>query len=517
MSNLALGQTVWNRLFREMGLFCAVVKDLRDKERKLNSRRNRIQIVVLDGNLSVEANPCSNWKLTGLKIGTNTDEDGFLWVRITKDAPGGGQGTVDLYKAAGGGGGNKVATGSATYGNLLTFAASNSSGVGGTVSLGTVSASEANDNHQLQVFPDWPLRAPVVWDGSVSEDPDSTKIFLDTLKSAERNVQGAIAAVLNGFTQWLQGRWADLLVSGASDPMDATTTVAGGLVSTTYVGLLEDGRADMHDETTPAAQTVVRNYVTGAGGVFDANNQGQGAFATPSVDEWAGNGVVTCVCVDPTVGSEQFVVTFKDSVTGITTQALNNLQVKQLYSDPSIGIHGALLTRTLAFDAGDATNFATAADYTITGETPSNTNDGTLYMKIVVGVIDATKWKIQFFSASTYASSSLVAQTDEGAANAVVGINQYAGKGITGTAKIGSAPAANSTRTLKLQTFRTINLNGVPDKFTVALTVNTRGEFTDRIAELFRYHLNSAVAGAQTINEGYARAGTFPAYSVRDA
>lgn len=504
MSNLGLGQTTWNRVFREFGLQLAQRRELVDLQRKYSTRYNRTQVREFnDVNAST-----SLWTFSGVKIGTNTDEDGFVYVRITDGAPN----TVDVYKAAGGAGGDKVATGTGADGATVTLAAANSSGLTGTVKLATIGANETNDLHKLQLFPDWGLRADVVWDGTVADDADSKKIFLDTLPRVESQILGAISLIDLQITQWLAGRFADLMQSGQTKPIVDNTTNDGGVVSTGFAGVLEDGRLNMADETTPAAQKVVENTVTAAAGVFDAANTGQGTINSPSLMEWAGQGTITGICDDDTVGSETFVLTFKDSTTGAITNAKFVAQVGKLYSDPVIGIAGLLISRTLSFDTGDTNNFATAADYTIDGITPGNTNDGVLYMKLAAGTVDPAKFVIKFYKSSSYASSSLVAVTEEGAANASVGINYRGNSGLSGTAKIGSSPTAGNTRTLNINTFRTENSNNVPDKWTIAVTVSSRGEFADGVAKAFRYRLNSVASGSETIDEGYVRAGTYPAY-----
>jgi len=511
MSNLALGQTAWNRFFRELGMWLAPIKCLRNESRRFNAKRNRIQVFELGDT----ASSTSLWTLAGVKIGTNTDEDGFLYVRITDESPGAGQATVNVYKAAGGSGGDLVATGSGANGATISLTASNSSGLTGTVKLGTVGASESNDVHRLQVFPDWGVRAPVVWDGTVAQDPESNRVFLAALPRAEAQIENAIAQLEAGLRAWLANRWAILMQSGQSSPINTSTDLTDGLVETTYIGLLEDGRVNMRDETTPAAQTIVKNAVSAGAGSFDSQNQGQGAMSAPSMEEWAPSATYRFECTDSTIGAEKFAVSAIDSATGETTRAQNELQIGATFSDPLLGIRSALLTRTLTVTGGSA-HFATAADHTFTGETKDNTNDGVLYTKVVAGTVDPAKFCIEFYKASTYGSNEIVGKTAEGAANATVAIAQRKTSGLGGSFKLGTAPVAGTTGNVNLNTFRTKNTNGVPDKFTVAVTVASRGEFADGIAQSFRYRLNSATSGAETIDDSYVSAGTFPAFEVRD-
>lgn len=513
MSNLALGQTTWNRFFRELGLWLAAIKALRNEARRFNAKRNRTQVFEINDTLS----STSEWTLTGVKIGTNTNEDGLLFVRITDETPGAGQATVDVYKTTGGGGGDKVATGSGANGATIALAAANSSGLTGTVKLATIGASESNDLHRLQVFPDWGLRAPVVWDNTVSTDPESNRIFLAALPRAESLVESAIAQMENGLRSWLATRWAQLMKSGQSEPITNDTTTTDGLVEVTYSGLLEDGRVNMRDETTPAAQTIVKNVVAAGAVSFDSQNQGAGAMSAPSMEEWAIPGTVRYECIDSTIGAEEFAVSIIDAVTGEATKSENALRINETFADPLLGIRAALLTRSIALPSGASTNFSTTmTDHNVTGETAENTNDGFLYLKVVAGTIDPAKFCVEFYKASSYGTDEIVGKTAEGAANATVAINERKTSGLGGTFKLGSAPAALGTGTLNLKVFKTKNTNGVTDKFEHAVTVTSRGEFQDGIAKSFSYALNSAASGAETLDDSYVSAGTFPAFEVRD-
>lgn len=513
MSNLALGQTAWNRFMRELGLWLAMLKCLRNESRRFNAKRNRTQILEINDTLA----STSEWTLSGVKIGTNTNEDGILYVRITDETPGAGQATVDLYKATGGGGGDKVATGSGANGATIALAAANSSGLTGTVKLAAIGASESNDLHRLQVFPDWGLRAPIVWDNTNTADPESNRIFLATLPRVESLVELGITQVENGLREWLATRWAQLMQSGQTSPIDTATELTDGLVEITYTGLLEDGRVNMRDEGTPAAQTIVKNVVASGAGSFDSQNQGAGAMAAPSMEEWARPGTLSFSCVDSTIGAEEFSAALIDAVTGEAIQSERNLRVKKTFADPILGVRAAVLTRSMALTSGISANFSTTmTDHNITGETADNTNDGVLYLKIVAGTVDPAKFCVEFYKASTYGTSEIVGRTDEGAANATVAINERKTSGLGGSFKLGSGPTAGHTGTLNLKVFKTKNTNGVPDKFEVAVTVTSRGEFQDHIAQSFQYALNSAASGAETIDDSYVSAGTFPAFEVRD-
>ena len=504
----------WKKLFREIGFYLGRLKKLRDAERYFSLKRARIQIVEEHD----DASSTSSWVLAGVKFGTNTDEDGIIYVRITDETPVGGA-TVNLYKAAGGGGGDLVATGNGANGATITLAASNSSGLTGTVVLGTVGASESDDRHRLRPFPDAIVQALTVFDGTEREHADLRRGIEGTCVASQNLMAAAITSWVAQTMLFLSTRWATFHRSGASGPVNNNPKNDDGLVTITYNGTLEDGRKNMVDETATAAQTLRKNVVAVAAPVQRADNQGLVTITTPSVSEWARPGTLTLTVDDDTIGSTRWVAYLKESVSDRVFDALNNVQIKREFADPVLGIRGLLISAKLTLDAGAANDFGTASPspHVITGETDSNTNDGVLYVKIVAGTINPALFKVQYYSGSSYGTSTLVAESDEGAANATPGINPKNSSGLGGTAKIGAAPTAGNTGTLNLNPPRRQgSASGVADSITIELTVTSRGEFQTRLADAFNYALNSATSGSETIPEGYATVGSFVPYETPD-
>lgn len=511
--NLGLTQTVWNRVSREMALWLAMEKVLTNEKRRYSTKRNRIQIRQIHNDNGFTG----AFRLTGVKIGVNTNEDGRLFVRIADETPGANQARVSLYKATGAGGGDLVAQGSANNSTTLTLAEQNSSGISGTVPIGVVSASEANDSHYLEVYPDWGLRARSIWDGSVNEDTDSLKAYMDMLPLQENAVNGQLANLKAAFSKWLGNRYKILMESGQTTPIEARTKPEDGAIITSFVGLLEDGRRNMADETSPAAQTIVKNVVAATAGTFPASNRGEGSADAPTVQEWAPIGTLKGVCsIDSAIGRELFDLSITDA-DGTTYVAENKLEVGEVFSDPKIGIFGLLVEHAYSFDAPDNNDFATVDDFDIENESASNTADGVLWLKIVAGTADPAKFSIEYYKSSSYDSGQLVGKTTEGAANAIVTIKQRNSSGLGGTCKIGDSPTAGETCELNLNPFRSSDDDGgVADEFTIEISSTSRGEFAECIARLFRYRLNSAASGAETIDDSYVSAGTFPAFDVLD-
>lgn len=85
-----------------------------------------------------DAGVLSAWVLTGVRPGFNTDTSFQLYVKLEDEVPGAGQARVSLYSDSARTA--LVAQGSAANGASCTLAEQNSSGLSGTVTLGTVSA-----------------------------------------------------------------------------------------------------------------------------------------------------------------------------------------------------------------------------------------------------------------------------------------------------------------------------------------------------------------------------------------
>lgn len=510
MSDLAKGQTAWNTLARELGFYLGAIKLWRDVERKHDLLRNRIQLV----GENLEPTIAVVQTLTGVVIGTNTDEDGLVYVDAV---PSGASQQLKLYKDSGYSSlvAQTAVTAVPTTGVALV--AQNSSGLGGTVDLldnSAYAAASAAKAWRVRVFPDLPRRADDLFDGTEVEHATLKRGAFDACLQARALALQAIAVWTAALTAFLATRWASFNRSSQSSPIQAEPINDQGAVSVQYVGLLEDGRDNMADETSPAAQTVLKRTVTAGSPTEDASNQGDGTMSAPTMEEWAQAGRITLVCVDATIGREQFAVTQTvDSAPGLSLAAASRLQVGRTFADPVLGIRSALLSRAIALTAGSTNDFAAGSNWSFSGESSSNTNDGVLYLKVIAS---GGSWYIEGYKASTYASDQKVFTSAVGATGATVVLSASNGSGLTGVGKIGSSPTTTNTGTLNLKTFRSQNTNGVPDKITIDVTASAGGEFQRRIAELFGYALNSA-SSSETLDDSYVSAGTFPPYVVTDA
>lgn len=514
MANLAKTQAAWTKFFTELGLLGCLVKVILDFKRRFSLTRARTQLVEFGDNAAA----ASAWTLSGVVIGTNTSRAGKIFIRRTDESPGANQVTFDLYKATGGGGGDKVATGSGNNGATITLSASNSSGLTGTVVAGTVTASDTTDTHYLYVVQDFVVRLRTVLDGSEPEHGRLDKRVRDALVAIESAAEDAFSAATSLILDFLALRGKTFAQSGTTTAIAADTSEDEGSIATVYTGVLESVRDAMEDDGTAGEQEVVKNAVTAASVSFDASNTGEFTMATPTMEEWARPGRLTCTCVSDSI-PERFSVCL--SVSGQddpaeTREASNELTVGRPFTDPKLGIRSALLLRALEItDPDSGANFnTTASNWSVSGESQENTDDGVIYLKVVAS---GGSWIVYGYSSSTRSSDTMVFETAAAAAGASTSIVATNGSGLSGTVKVGSAPTNNDTGSLDLHFAKVQNGAGVPDSFSSVVTVASRGEFQELVALLFDYALNSDTSGGETISDELLTAGSFPPYEVRDA
>jgi hypothetical protein len=500
MSNLARSQADWQKLFREFGIFLAPQRELRELAKRFDLGHTRTRVLELcDVNSST-----SGWKLSGAKIGVNTDPSGGLFVRIALGTPAAGQAQVSLFTAAGGAAQSLVASGSGVLGALVQLAPQNSSGLSGTVTLGQVTTSEADDKHRLLLFPDWAARMHAAFDGTEPEHGELLEAFMTALAAAETGIQNALTAFTTATDTYLESRWKDFQRSSQTTPVTKTTQDDQGAISIQASGLLEDGSDNMADEQTAGAQTVSRIAVTATPAVFDPTDQGKGVLSSFVLSQWARTGRITAVCTDATLGSEQFTLAQHRTETGDDVLAVNPLQIRRAYSDPNLGIQAAFLDRTVTLDQGSANDFGPVAAFSVQGETPRNTAAGKITLKVVAlpAAASGTNFLIQGFTSPSASPETQVFTTAPGAAGASVAITPTNSSGLSGTLVLGAKPTAANTGLLNLNSF------ALGDKFVVDVTVGVRGAFQDALALLYGYAISSDDPTKATIDDHYVTAGT---------
>lgn len=493
------------RLLRE-------VRDRFDKSRTQVRVINDVDANVGDGGIT----------LAGVDPGTNTLPNGRLYVRIS----GGGPYTVTLYKATGGGGGDAVASGSAAANATATLTASNSSGLTGTFDLASSVTAISDDLMQLEVVVDFPALLPKVFTQAddVDDDPDSVRVFQTAFATAAGQINSAIATIEQavaafgiGDTLNPTGRLNDFASSNETAlAAEAPKRDSSGNVSRVRTGIFHVLREAMADETTGSTQYVLKRVPSAAAGVAGSNNQGLGAIASHTPKENCQAGLLTLECVSDTIGSERFDGYFYIDGTDRKTP-VSGLQVGQTWSGPN-GLGPITLTRTLS-KTGDGSNteLAATSGFSVSGENANNTDDGTLYWTIVS---NGSNWDLSFYKSSSRAASKLVSKATNIATAGAFTSSAQNGSGLEIAGTIGSGPTTTTEGTLLLNPFRVENTSGVPDRFTITVTVAAGGGLVQTIlAEHFNSdgsYLNSTTSGSETVDDDYARANTFTAFAVED-
>lgn len=427
--------------------------------------------------------------------------------------------TVSLYTATGAGG--LVAQGIGAYPLAsLALTAQNSSGLSATVVVGSLSGSEAVDTHYLTVFIDFIAVSRAVFDGSQPEHGSLASDYRDALVATKAALVAQIDALQTVMTTFLGTRVRRTIGSGHLELINlATSSTPTGAITTDYSGVLEDLRADMADETSPAAQTILRSLLAAAGAVFAVTNDGQATLSGPSLTEFAHPGVITGTCVESTFGKEQFALSQAVTRTNSVLSAADVLTIDQAYASPDLGIAAMTLKRLLTLSSGSANDFGSMGSWILTGLASGNVDSNQrLYPKVIAGVIDPSKWIQQLYSASSRTSASLVAQSDEAASSATgVLLTEQNGSGLAGVVAIGSAPTAAHAGTIACNGFQKQNSSkNVADSWTVTISQTSVGEIQDLVRVLLSYQLNSA-SSSPTIPDGFAAAGTYVPFVVRDA
>lgn len=518
--NLAHTDAEWLRfLGRELGYaFFAPLRLLREVRDRFGDARTQV-LNLVDWNSNI-----SSITLSGVNFGTNCTTEGRLYVRIVAN---GGNWDCNIYKATGGGGGDLVATATnVAASGTGTLTASNSSGLTGSVTLGSSITAETNDRHQLLCFPDFRQMLSYIFTGtdSIEDDEASRKAALDAYDRIASKLDEAIAELLLGVNRWAISAPGNPVARGnkfgktqetglfADGPLDD----GSGTITRGRTGLFEWLRLAMGDEATGSTQDLVKRTPSAAAGVFSSANTGSGTVASHTPGQQCPASIWRFVCVDDTIGSEKFRTIISRTRTGddrVNTDS-SLLTIRKAWSGP-LGFGPITLARTYTKSGdGSNVNLATVASLTVVGETAQNTNAGVLYWKIES---NAANWDISFFNSSTLHSSTLVAKATNVATAAVFVAEPQNSSGLTVTWTVGSAPVTSTNSTLALNCFKTQNSQGVPDEFSVTVSVAASpGVYMSILADETNAALRGDTSGSESISDNYVKAGTFPPYAVLD-
>lgn len=517
MADLTKTQAQWTRFWTEIAMFLLELRISYEAWKRYTHERTQV-VVLGDGN---DATPAiAGLTLSGVVYGVNTTAAGEIIVRLTFDDP---DWDVVLYKATGGGSGNRIAQAQdVSAGGSADLSALNDSGVSGRVTLGANVSASSNDALRVLPFVDPKLRAPTVWDQADGVDQDATSrdthaAMLGQLAAAERSKQTAIVAALT--------RWA-VLQTNSTEPRGNTFLEADdralvtnsqatddGAVSISFGGFWQTLLEAMRDEST-ATQYVVKRTMAAAAGVFDSNNDGLGAVASHTPLERSTAGRYTFRCTrgadDGAVGEETFSGFFR-SEDGLLRFPVSGLRVGRTWQDK----RGATLTLTRTLSkTGDDSNevFVAATSAVVTGESSRWSDSGTYYW---VTTANGGNWDIDFYRSSGYGTTNLVASASNVATGQTFTAEARNGSSTSISWQLGGTESATSG-TLKLNPFKRRNSTGGADTFHVVVSETNAGVIQTLLAEVLAQRPNdtpaqvhSTTSGSETIPDALVTRGTY--------
>ncbi len=498
MPNLGQTQAWWKDTFT---MFCTLLSIAGSLRMTWFAYRNRRTLTKEEHEQALQF---SSWTFAGIDLGINTDENGQLYTNVTVVGP---NVTVDCYRDPAKAAGDRVLTGTVAFPGTITLAEVNDSNASGSVVVG---AAPVNDTDiVLTTIQDFPLRLANAFPVEDQETDDAATDLKALVK--ETFAEGA-RSNFEDFVDEIE----DYLTSGFADRVNAPEDVrADG--SITYemanddgvvtvdkeLGVLKHLRDSMNDETVAGAQTIKKNVVTFGSLVADADNVGTGALGTIAGRSHMFSGTLRVKCVDETGGTEGYSVTHelaepeKDGTSEIVGE--ETLTIKRSYADGFMGLSGFTLNRGTPVESGDAGNIL--ANYTTSGESSTNTNDGIIYWRVTR--LAGDNWQIDLFSDA--ARTLMVAQATTPGLVGVVNLtaNPTGGSGLSSTFDFDKAAAAAALGGVGNTQDSQINLKfgKEGDEYTIAVTNNKAGKIATLVGQLFHTDLNET-AGAPTIDDG---------------
>jgi hypothetical protein len=519
VTNLAKTQAQWTRfLGREFaGAFLAPIRELRELRDKFV--RERVQVWNIGDRASATPH-ITALTFTGVNYGTNTNTEGRLYVRFVAN---GGNWDVTFYTAASASGAVAHVTNVAAS-STTALTADNSSGLGGSITLGATITGDITDRHQVLIVQDYPARMPYIFTGvdSIEDDKFSRAAAEGAYATCAQKIQEAINALRVGVQKFMltdppgnpvgRGNEFNSTNATALSLDEAVPDQSSGNVSRRRTGLFPLIADNMSDEGTGGEQDVVRRVIAAGAGSFDADNSGQGTVASHTPREKTPVALWTFECVRGSdtgdLGREQF--SGSAQVTdGSQEPAIffSGLQVEKDWGGPR-GLGSIRLRRTYS-KTGDGSNLNLAAVTTglFSGENNSNTDEGILYWLVES---NASNWDFSFFKSSALTATTLVAKATNVATGAAINATAQNGSGLTVTWTAGSAPVDDTDGTVTCQPFLTENAAGKPDKFTITTSLTgTAGLIQELVGETFDAQLNSDTSGSESIPDNWAKQGTF--------
>ena len=444
--DLQAGQTFWTRLFQRLGVVSSVYQFLRRVRRELKDTAIRVEEYNDIGKY------LSQWVLSGVVLGENTDKNGLLYVKITMVGIYLTDVKVELFTDSPRTSG-LVASGTILAGSLpgiCTLTEENSSGISGSIH---VAASTAATDEI------W-LRPKIGMLGQIQNLPIDDSIdgyFIADMEARLTNVVnniGSALSVVESFARTYMWPYiARKIDTGKSGVRDMTAQANAGVVSENWQEILKEFYDTLHDETDPGRQWWGTFGLAMTPITWDADNVGKGKLsgwpfmpAAIGMYRWGQSMVVTFECVSASIGLEAFQVVGR-TYDGASYRAEQRLTIDKSWLSPILGITGFTITHDPVDSGAEANHFS---NWQVLGVLDSNSDGGKLYCTISGGgtVVDF------------YSDSGRTVKVASGAiSGGQLSISEFNGSGISGNATVTGTPADGNGLEIDIKPF------AVGDKF----------------------------------------------------
>ena len=453
----------WTDFFKHIG----IVSSLWHALRRLRDRMTSTELTIIE--FGDDDNVLSNWTFSGVKLGTNTDARGRLYVEYTFD--GTDTYTVSVYRDPSKSSLHLVAQGTLTstspvWPHTLSLNEMNNSGLTGSVQLdGYVS-----DNDGIVLVLLQGLHAQID-NLPVNEEAD------DDFKNDLRDLASDLYDYLDRAVSRIERFASNEMMTFIARKLKTTETSVGGYrteesddaISEEECGILGEFSDQLSDDGTG----IVSCSPSAGSPTIDnkAGSQGDGTLSI-TLHDYARSGCIEFKCVDETIGSEQFSCALRTEDGDVITAA-NYMTIKKDFADPAVGIDSAKLTRSITDDAsdGDFTN------WWFNGESDSNTNDGIIYFKYTKSPAE-----LKGYTSSSYTDDTLVCQaTHSNTDGETIEFDEANGSGLTGGVTITTHPASDITFEVNLHVFKE------GDVISVEVSEDTSGKLMTFFGRVFDF------------------------------
>jgi hypothetical protein len=470
-------QIEWTDAFKRLGFFLQSRRRMNYLSDVFSSYKSKVWSWV-DPNTTLK-----DYNLVGIKRGVNTDPSGLLWARVTDLA---GTWTVKIYKNAGLGLADEVASGSRVGNGVVILSEVNNSGLSGQVFV-TYSLNETLVLILDVAYPRWidAFEKDLI-DKSLADaksDLDSeTQNALEGLVADLAVSQSSLKSILD--SQYFLNFLSNLIDSGETGVWTPRESVgAGGEIVIVKTGVIQDMIESMNGSAP--AQKVQQNVVAFSALSPGSTNSPDADFTTTSkvANQNCRNEKCKIRCIKSLTSTKE---TFEVSASLSGTMRLR-ATIGGTYKSLDLGCE-FLLDRKIT------TTSAALTLISVSGETNDNiSSEGKIYTRLTNP--SGTTRKLECFKHSSRLEAYKVAEGQRDGDGVIVA-SPYGAAGLTVQATVTYAAPEDAEINLHI-----VQIN---DYWEFDLTNDEFGVFQTMISRMYPGAVLPA-SGAPTLNDGEAR------------